>query len=109
VQVEADAPPPPPSDDMPQLDPTLLEQAQAEHESHANETARPHLRAKGLDRDNTQKPLVYSAPELGEDAPAIQHSNGTGADTAKTGTSSAKRQQARRNPNRGSRGNKRKR
>ncbi len=112
VQVEEDAAPPV-ATDTPQLDPTLLEQAQAEHESqaaaHTNETARPHLHAKGLDRDNAQKPLVYSAPELGEDTPSIQHSNGTENGAAKTSTSSAKRQQARKNPNRGSRGNKRKR
>ena len=126
VQVEADTPAPAPAA-PPQLDASLLQKAQAEHEAGAvatdvaesesesesepasNGATRPQLRAKGLDRSVSQKPLTYSAPELGEDTPSITHDGGDADATAKSGTSSARRQQARRNPNRGSRGNKRKR
>jgi preprotein translocase subunit SecA len=84
--------------DEPQLDVGLLEAAQAEHEAAA-----PQIRAKGLGRTDGGKPLTYTAPELGSDAPAVQT---TAADDATgAGSSTARRQQQRSNPNRGSRGN----
>jgi preprotein translocase subunit SecA len=93
----------------PQLDPVLLEKAaQAHAESNgAAEKSAPHVTAKGLDRDVSAKPLVYSSPELGSDSPSVTTSGGE----PKTGGTSAtaRRQQARSNPNRGSRGNRRKR
>jgi preprotein translocase subunit SecA len=91
---------------QPQLDLSLLKAAQEEHEQAAEPEARPHIKAKGLDRTAEEKPLTYSAPELGEDGPSVRTSAGDG-DGEKTGSQSAtaKRQQARQNPNRGSRGN----
>ncbi len=93
----------------PQLDPVLLEKAQAAHGAmHDNAHDRPHISAKGLDRDNTAKPLVYSSPELGSDAPSVQTTtSGDGAGNANRAKSSANVKRP--NPNRGSRGNKGKR
>jgi preprotein translocase subunit SecA len=89
-------------DGMPQLDLSLLEAAQEQHEASTN--GKPKINAKGLDRSGGEKPLTYSAPDLGSDAPAVQTSGG--GDKSATGSTTAKRQQARSNPNRGSRGNK---
>src|SRR5664279_1951551 len=96
---------PGPSGAGPQLDLSLLEQAQQEHDSAHG---RPHVSAKGLDHDNSAKPLVYSSPELGSDTPSVQTS-GTDDNKAKSAPPSPRRQPSRGNPNRGSRGNKRKR
>jgi preprotein translocase subunit SecA len=96
---------PAPSGAGPQLDLSLLEQAQQEHDSTHG---RPHVNAKGLDHDNSAKPLVYSSPELGSDTPSVQTS-GTDDNKAKSASPSPRRQPSRGNPNRGSRGNKRKR
>ena len=96
----------------PRLDESLLEAAQPaddvvpDDESAADGgdgRAAPHISAKGLDRDTSAKPLVYSAPTLGSETPEVRVTNGDGP----TGASrSAKRQQqSRANPNRGSRGN----
>jgi preprotein translocase subunit SecA len=90
---------------QPQLDMSMLESAQQEHEAAAN-GGKPEIRAKGLDRTGGDKPLTYTAPELGSDGPSVQT---TAEKPAGAGSASAKRQQARSNPNRGSRGNKRKR
>jgi preprotein translocase subunit SecA len=99
----ADEEPEPDAGAGPQLDLSLLEAAQEEHEASTN--GKPKINAKGLDRTTSEKPLTYSAPELGEDAPSVQTSGG--ADKASAGSSAtAKRQQTRGNPNRGSRGNK---
>ena len=63
----------------------------------------PHITAKGLQREQSKRPLVYSAPELGSESPSVQ-TDGDEAGSADSAT--AKRQQARSaNPNRGSRGN----
>jgi preprotein translocase subunit SecA len=88
--------------DTPQLDLSLLEAAQEQHEAGTN--GKPKINAKGLDRTGGEKPLTYSAPELGSDAPAVQTSGGS--DKTAGASATAKRQQARSNPNRGSRGNK---
>jgi len=64
--------------------------------------------AKGLQRDTSAKPLIYSAPELGSDSPSVKTTNEAAPKTG-SGSATARRQQARSNPNRGSRGNKRKR
>jgi preprotein translocase subunit SecA len=84
--------------DEPQLDTSLLDAAQAAHE----QAAAPQISAKGLDRNTAQQPMTYSAPELGSDSPSVQHSAPAASSESKT----AKRQQARTNPNKGSRGSK---
>jgi preprotein translocase subunit SecA len=84
----------------PQLDVSLLKEAQAEHESA------PQIKAKGLDRRREEQALTYSAPELGSDSPSVQ-TDGAAKAAATSGSATARRQQARSgNPNRGSRGNK---
>ena len=67
----------------------------------------PHVSAKGLDRDTSAKPLVYSAPTLGSETPEVRVTGSDGSASGAGGASkSAKRQQqSRANPNRGSRGN----
>jgi preprotein translocase subunit SecA len=100
----ADAPAVAGDGDAPQLDLGLLEAAQDEHDANAR-SARPHVNAKGLDRDSSDKPLVYSSPELGEETPSIR----TTGPAKKASGSTNRRQPSRSNPNRGSRGNKRKR
>ena len=67
---------------------------------------RPHVKAKGLERSKPSTPLLYSAPELGSDSPEVTAGDGGDSAPAKSGTASARRQQSRSNPNRGSRGNK---
>jgi len=95
---------------QPQLDLGLLAAAQEEHDAAtgaANDHhARPHVSAKGLDRDTSQqqKGLVYTSPELGSDTPSVQ----TSSEPKKAKPGGARRP-ARSNPNKGSRGNKRKR
>jgi preprotein translocase subunit SecA len=91
----------PADDGVPKLDLSLLEAAQEQHEAGTN--GKPKVNAKGLDRSGGEKPLTYSSPELGSDAPAVQTSGGS---DKSGGSTTAKRQQARSNPNRGSRGNK---
>jgi hypothetical protein len=86
----------------------LLKAAQDEHEANTK-SARPHVNAKGLDRDTSAKPLVYSSPELGSDAPAVKTTDGAEQGGDKPAGSGNRRQPPRGNPNRGSRGNKRKR
>jgi preprotein translocase subunit SecA len=72
--------------------------------------SRPQVKAKGLDRDDLgDKSLVYTSPELGSDAPSVQ-TTGTGSPAgARKPRPAGNRQRSRTNPNRGSRGNKRKR
>jgi preprotein translocase subunit SecA len=91
----------------PQLDMSLLEAAQEDHEHDGSGNGKPRINARGLDPRGREKPLTYSAPELGSEAPAVQTSEG--ADKPAGGSATARRQQARTNPNRGSRGNKGKR
>ncbi|MGH8960940.1 MAG: preprotein translocase subunit SecA [Jatrophihabitantaceae bacterium] len=87
----------------PQLDVSLLKAAQDEHDAGANGKS-PHIKAKGLERDTSAKPMVYSSPELGSEAPSVQRTDGD--KNAASGSKTARRQQARTsNPNRGSRGN----
>jgi len=97
---------------LPQLDLTKLVPASADEdepaEAPAGNGSAPHIRAKGLERDKTERPLVYSAPDLGSDSPSIQRADETGQKVAasSSGSATARRQQARSaNPNRGSRGN----
>ncbi|MCW2603730.1 MAG: secA, partial [Pseudonocardiales bacterium] len=64
--------------------------------------AGPRIAAKGLQVDRSERPLIYSAPELGEDGPSIKTgstADGTASDKPKPGAA------PRSNPNRGSRGN----
>jgi preprotein translocase subunit SecA len=90
---------------QPQLDLGLLAAAEEEHNTANSKTSRPHVTAKGLDRDTTEKPLVYSSPELGSDAPSVQ----TSASEKKAAPTGNRRAPSKSNPNRGNRGNKRKR
>jgi preprotein translocase subunit SecA len=105
VKAGSPAEPDEPDDGTPKLDLSLLEAAQHEHDAGGN--GKPRINAKGLDRSGGEKPLTYSAPELGSEAPAVQTSGG--GDKAGSTSATARRQQARSNPNRGSRGNKGKR
>jgi preprotein translocase subunit SecA len=66
----------------------------------------PHISAKGLDRSEQAAPLTYSAPALGSEAPEV-HTEGGQRPSASKAAKSANQRRA--NPNRGSRGNKRKR
>ncbi len=91
-----------PVDSGPQIDLTLLESAQEQHEAATNGSS-PHIKAKGLEQTKTEKPLTYSAPELGSDDPSV--TTGDDAKPAGAKSTTAKRQQSRSNPNRGSRGN----
>ncbi|MDP9116529.1 MAG: preprotein translocase subunit SecA [Actinomycetota bacterium] len=101
------------SGDGARIDVSLLKRAQQAHEAEAANGHAPQIHAKGLDRDRSAKPLVYSSPELGSDAPNVRRTaevpgGGIGDGSAADGPP-APRRQARANPNRGSRGNKRKR
>jgi preprotein translocase subunit SecA len=103
-------------DGDPHLDDALLAAAQRTHDGavptpngaqpNGRSTA-PHINAKGLDRDTSGRPLIYSSPTLGSDTPEVrmtsddQDSSGPSSATSST----ARRQQNRGNPNRGSRGN----
>jgi preprotein translocase subunit SecA len=66
----------------------------------------PHISAKGLDRTNGAAPLTYSAPSLGSEAPEVR-TDGNAKPTGGSRPNAARRQRT--NPNRGSRGNRRKR
>ncbi|MDT4937204.1 MAG: preprotein translocase subunit SecA, partial [Pseudonocardiales bacterium] len=94
---------------LPQIDLSKLAAPAPEPDAApAGNGSAPHIRAKGLDRDRTEKPLVYSAPELGSETPAVQTTAAADGDkaAASSGSATARRQQARSaNPNRGSRGN----
>ena len=100
---------------MPHLDESLLAAAEVGDESvpppvdrvQTDGHATPHVSAKGLDRDTSAKPLVYSAPTLGSETPEVRVTGSDGASAgAGAASKSAKRQQqSRANPNRGSRGN----
>jgi preprotein translocase subunit SecA len=66
----------------------------------------PHISAKGLDRSNGAAQLTYSAPSLGSEAPEVRTEGGS---SSSGGTRANAQRRQRSNPNRGSRGNKRKR
>jgi preprotein translocase subunit SecA len=86
----------------PQLDLSLLKAAQDQHEGSTNGGS-PQVKAKGLDRTGGDKPLTYSSPELGSDAPAVQTAQ---ADKPGGGAAAANGGRARGgSPNRGNRGN----
>jgi preprotein translocase subunit SecA len=65
----------------------------------------PQISAKGLQREQPERPLVYSAPTLGSDTPEIRVSDESKNAAANPESKTARRQQARANPNRGNRGN----
>ena len=65
----------------------------------------PHISAKGLERTGDKAPLTYSAPALGSETPDVHVENGA-APAGDAGSGDSRR---RGNPNRGSRGNKRRR
>jgi preprotein translocase subunit SecA len=77
--------------------------AETKPETKAETKPAPQVSARGLNRDASSRPLVYSAPTLGSDTPDVRV---TGGDDSASESKSAKRQQqSRSNPNRGSRGN----
>jgi preprotein translocase subunit SecA len=111
IEAEDEAPAPI-SASGPRLDESLLAAAQEQHDTRTRPDAgnghhAPQISAKGLDRDTSAKPLVYSSPELGSDAPAVQLTKSEAGDG--TPATPQRRQPPRGNPNRGSRGNKRRR
>jgi preprotein translocase subunit SecA len=101
----------------PHLDSALLSAAQRAHDGasptpngappNGRSGAAPHINAKGLERDTSARPLIYSSPTLGSDTPEVRMtSEDESSSGGSSGTSStARRQQNRSNPNRGSRGN----
>jgi preprotein translocase subunit SecA len=65
----------------------------------------PRISAKGLDRNENRSktPLTYTAPDLDTNSPEVKVE--AAADTGGSTASARRQQQARANPNRGSRGN----
>ncbi len=104
---EAEPAPGPAGSPEPTLDLALLAAADAETAADSrsgNGRAAPQISAKGLGRDTSARPMIYSAPELGSETPSVQLAKADGDGVA---SNTARRQQARSaNPNRGSRGNK---
>jgi preprotein translocase subunit SecA len=100
VQVEEEQGPPPDAAAEPQLDQAVLEAA--EHVV-TGELKTPQVSARGLGRDTSARPLLYSAPTLGSETPEVQMTGGDGA--AGSSKSAKRQQQSRANPNRGNRGN----
>ena len=104
VQVEEPAPAVPAPDEAAPVE-VELEPALALEQQHV--PAQPHISAKGLAREEENRakmPLVYSSPSLGSDTPEIRRESAS-PDGATAATPTARRQQqARANPNRGSRG-----
>ena len=80
---------------QPQLDVSLLEAAQEQHESRP--TARRTSRPRAWTAQAASKPLTYSAPELGSDAPSVQTERRRTRPAAR-GSATARRQQARTQP-----------
>jgi preprotein translocase subunit SecA len=98
------------SADDPQLDTAMLAAASAEFEAgqegHAEQAA-PQIAAKGLERTGGDRPLTYTAPTIDSEEPVVRTEGGEKPDAG--GTNSARRQASRSNPNRGSRGNRKRR
>ncbi|HET6210305.1 MAG TPA: preprotein translocase subunit SecA, partial [Jatrophihabitans sp.] len=105
VQVDADAPAgeAPVAEAPAELD---AEGVLAALAAGGSEEGAPHITAKGLGRSEGSVPLTYSAPELGSDAPEV-HTERAGRPAPGARPGNARQRKA--NPNRGSRGNKRKR
>ena len=68
-------------------------------------TRRPAISAKGLERDTSAKPVVYSAPTLDADEAGQPEVRVASSDGSANGSNGAKKAAPRANPNRGSRGN----
>ncbi|MDQ1720441.1 MAG: preprotein translocase subunit SecA, partial [Pseudonocardiales bacterium] len=111
VQIDSEQPPASEEPAAPDSEPSelhaervlaaLATQPEAEAEDH------PHISAKGLGRSKAEAaPLTYSAPALGSETPEV-HVEGGSQPAAGNRAGAAKQRRA--NPNRGSRGNKRKR
>jgi len=76
--------------------------------SGANGEDHPHISAKGLDRSAVPA-LTYTAPTLDSQAPEVRHETGAGSPDGAARDRSSRAARQRNNPNRGSRGNKRRR
>jgi len=92
----------------PQLDEAMLAAASAEFEAEHDEPAAPQVTAKGLERSDGDRPLTYTSPGLDSDEPVVRTEGGASAPDG-AGTNKARRQASRSNPNRGSRGNRKRR
>ena len=104
------------TDGEPHLDAALLAAAQQAHDGSSprpngaqpnGRSTAPHISAKGLERDTSARPLIYSSPTLGSDTPEVRMTSEeeSSSDRSSGTSSTARRQQNRSNPNRGSRGN----
>ena len=104
------------ADGEPHLDAALLAAAQRAQDGTSpgpngaqpnGRSTAPHISAKGLDRDTSARPLIYSSPTLGSDTPEVRMTSEEESSSDRSGgtSSTARRQQNRSNPNRGSRGN----
>src|SRR5689334_2624195 len=104
------------ADGEPHLDAALLAAAQRTQDGTSpgpngaqpnGRSTAPHISAKGLDRDTSARPLIYSSPTLGSDTPEVRMTSEEESSSDRSGgtSSTARRQQNRSNPNRGSRGN----
>jgi preprotein translocase subunit SecA len=104
------------ADGEPHLDAALLAAAQRAQDGPSpgpngaqpnGRSTAPHISAKGLDRDTSARPLIYSSPTLGSDTPEVRMTSEeeSSSDRSSGTSSTARRQQNRSNPNRGSRGN----
>jgi preprotein translocase subunit SecA len=109
VQIEGDQPPAAEAPPFEDAEPAELdaEGVLAAMASRPEPEDHPQISAKGLGRPRSESaPLTYSAPALGSDTPEV-HVEGGAAPAAGSRAGAAKQRRA--NPNRGSRGNKRKR
>ncbi|UQX89687.1 preprotein translocase subunit SecA [Jatrophihabitans telluris] len=106
VQIEEDETPPPSPDEAAVI--AEAERVVAEIAAGGGDT-HPQISAKGLER-NQQKPgLTYSAPTLDSDAPEVRTEKAESGEDSSNSTRAGNARQRRTNPNRGSRGNRRKR
>jgi preprotein translocase subunit SecA len=97
------APPPDRAEPEPEPEPEPEAEPKREADRGAEAKTAPQVSARGLNRDASSRPLVYSAPTLGSDAPEVRVTGGD--DSAGESKSAKRQQQSRSNPNRGSRGN----
>jgi preprotein translocase subunit SecA len=105
VEIEEEAAAPPAGAPEPQI--TDAERVVAEIAAGKPVEDHPTISAKGLQRNQAKPSLTYSAPSLDSEGPEV-HTDSSSAPAAE-GTRSAAARQRRTNPNKGSRGNKRKR
>ena len=95
------------ADGEPHLDAALLAAAQRAQDGTSpgpngaqpnGRSTAPHISAKGLDRDSSARPLIYSSPTLGSDTPEVRMTSEeeSSSDQSSGTSSTARRQQNRR-------------